>query len=247
MCRGGRWRGRLGNSKSTGSVNMQPRCRQCISRLLIRVLWPQIWQAGARAGRSSNVSESCAAYRKYTAWLTCAIACRFGSGISSRNSEVRALRSPMDSVVVTITEGNAVCQVVHAGLYYAKNSLKAKLCVRGKHLLYDFASTRGVPVRRCGKIVVATSADQVATLDAIKQRAMDNGVDDVELLDTGEVRRLEPEVRCLKALLSPSTGDRRHNLSAVAKTNAHLCRDLVWLCNFSREQVLWTRTRSWAP
>lgn len=99
--------------------------------------------------------------------------------------------------------------MVHAGLYYAKGSLKATLCVRGKRLLYDFAKTRGVPFRRCGKIVVATSRDQIATLDAIKHRALDNGVDDVKLLDAEDVRRLEPEVRCLKALLSPSTGERR--------------------------------------
>jgi L-2-hydroxyglutarate oxidase LhgO len=138
---------------------------------------------------------------------------------------------------------------VHAGLYYAKNSLKAKLCVRGKHLLYDFARTRGVPFRRCGKIVVATSADQVATLDAIKHRALDNRVDDVELLDAEDVRRLEPEVQCLKALLSPSTGDRRNGLemSALAtRCNCSSVPQLHVVVEIADEQVSWTRMHSWA-
>ncbi|HMN76476.1 MAG TPA: NAD(P)/FAD-dependent oxidoreductase [Burkholderiaceae bacterium] len=106
-----------------------------------------------------------------------------GTGISSRNSEV-----------------------IHAGLYYAPGSLKARLCVAGRALLYDYCASHGVGHRRCGKLVVATSAGQIAALEALAQRARANGVDDLALLGAAEVTALEPELRCAAALLSPSSG-----------------------------------------
>ena len=106
-----------------------------------------------------------------------------GSGTSSRNSEV-----------------------IHAGLYYPPRSLKARLCVRGRELLYAYCAAHGVDHRRCGKLVVATEAAQQPALRALQQRAEACGVQDLQWLDAREARALEPELRCTAALLSPSTG-----------------------------------------
>lgn len=106
-----------------------------------------------------------------------------GSGISSRNSEV-----------------------IHAGIYYPKGSVKARACVRGKELLYAYADSHHVPHRRCGKLIVAVDAEQEGELAAIGERARANGVEDLEWLSGEEALRLEPELRCKAALLSPSTG-----------------------------------------
>jgi L-2-hydroxyglutarate oxidase LhgO len=105
-----------------------------------------------------------------------------GRGVSSRNSEV-----------------------IHAGLYYVPGSLKARLCVRGKELLYALCEERGVGHRRCGKLTVATSEDEVAALRGLEARAAANGVP-VEFLDEGAAREREPALRCVAALYSPSTG-----------------------------------------
>ena len=105
-----------------------------------------------------------------------------GQGVSSRNSEV-----------------------IHAGLYYAPGSLKARLCVRGKELLFDFCTTHGVPHARCGKLVVATAVDQHAALQALQQRAHANAVP-VQWLDAAAAMALEPALHCTAALSSPSTG-----------------------------------------
>ena len=106
-----------------------------------------------------------------------------GSGTSSRNSEV-----------------------IHAGIYYPADSLKARLCVEGKRLLYAYAKERGVPHRRCGKLIVATSQAEAAELDAIVAKGRANGVDDLVLLDAAQARMLEPALACVAAIHSPSTG-----------------------------------------
>jgi L-2-hydroxyglutarate oxidase LhgO len=106
-----------------------------------------------------------------------------GTGISSRNSEV-----------------------IHAGLYYPAGSVKARLCVRGRELLYAYCATHGVAHRRCGKLVVATAAEQAAGLAQLAERGRVNGVADLRLLDAAEARALEPALACDAALLSPSTG-----------------------------------------
>ncbi len=97
-------------------------------------------------------------------------------------------------------------EVIHAGIYYAPGSLKARLCVEGRALLYAYARRRAVPYRQCGKLIVATSPAQVARLDEIRQQAATCGVCDLRLLDTAQVAALEPKVRCNAALMSPSTG-----------------------------------------
>src|SRR5437868_3085547 len=96
-------------------------------------------------------------------------------------------------------------EVIHAGVYYPPGSLKARLCVEGKHLLYDFCATHGVPHRRLGKLIVG-HAGQEAQLAAIAKAAAENGVDDLEPLGVGEIRALEPQVRADRGLFSRSTG-----------------------------------------
>ncbi len=97
-------------------------------------------------------------------------------------------------------------EVIHAGIYYPTGSLRAQLCVEGKHELYRFCEAAGVPHRRCGKLLVATADDQIPKLEALHKTAIANGVPDLQPLTPAQARALEPEVRCVAALLSPSTG-----------------------------------------
>ncbi len=106
-----------------------------------------------------------------------------GTGTSSRNSEV-----------------------IHAGIYYPQGSLKARLCVDGKNQLYAYAAERGIGHSRCGKLIVATHAAQVPQLQAIIAKAAANGVPDLVLLTREEAQALEPQLHCVAAVLSPSTG-----------------------------------------
>ncbi|MFN2446506.1 MAG: NAD(P)/FAD-dependent oxidoreductase [Vicinamibacterales bacterium] len=96
--------------------------------------------------------------------------------------------------------------VIHAGLYYPTGSLKARMCVRGRTLLYEFCAAHGVPHRRLGKLVVATHAGEIGELESLKSRAEANGVDDVELVAPAAVRAREPHIHAAAALWSPSTG-----------------------------------------
>lgn len=97
-------------------------------------------------------------------------------------------------------------EVIHAGIYYPAGSLKAKLCVEGKKALYAYCAGRGVPFVNCGKLIVACSEAEMAGLEKIRKQALANGVDDLTFVDPGVVRQMEPEVQCLGALQSPSTG-----------------------------------------
>ncbi len=108
---------------------------------------------------------------------------RYGEGVSSRNSEV-----------------------IHAGIYYPKNSLKAELCVKGKHLLYEYCEQRSIRYERLGKLIVATSQDEEADLDQILEKARGNGVDDLTFVSSTQLSKEEPAVKASLALLSPSTG-----------------------------------------
>ncbi|MSQ51646.1 MAG: NAD(P)/FAD-dependent oxidoreductase [Betaproteobacteria bacterium] len=106
-----------------------------------------------------------------------------GTGTSSRNSEV-----------------------IHAGIYYAKDSLKARFCVEGRDLLYRYCREHGVAHKNIGKFIVATAQDQVATLEKIMAAAKANGVEDLRFISLHEVREREPQLHCLAALESPSSG-----------------------------------------
>ncbi|MFP5465978.1 MAG: NAD(P)/FAD-dependent oxidoreductase [Gammaproteobacteria bacterium] len=106
-----------------------------------------------------------------------------GTGTSSRNSEV-----------------------IHAGIYYPTGSLKARLCVQGRDLLYRYCGERGIANQRCGKLIVATSASQLDALPSIMDKARANGVNDLRLLSRDEAQAMEPALACLGAVHSPSTG-----------------------------------------
>ncbi len=124
----------------------------------------------------------------------------FGTQTSSRNSEV-----------------------IHAGIYYPRGSLKARLCVAGREKLYDYCETHGVPHRRCGKLIVATSAAQLAELQKIKSAAHGNGVN-LEPLTAVQARSLEPQLQCTGALLSPTTGiidSHSYMLSLLGEAERH--------------------------
>ncbi len=108
---------------------------------------------------------------------------RLGQHTSSRNSEV-----------------------IHAGIYYPPGSLKARLCVDGKGLLYAYAEAAGVEYRKLGKIIVATRDDEVPALENIHKNALNCGVNDLEWLEAKDVATLEPAVTAVRGLLSPSTG-----------------------------------------
>jgi L-2-hydroxyglutarate oxidase LhgO len=97
-------------------------------------------------------------------------------------------------------------EVIHAGIYYPPGSFKARLCVAGRQALYRYCGEHGVPHRRCGKLLVATAEQQLPKLAAIKAQADANGVADLVPLTVAAARALEPELRCVGAYLSPSTG-----------------------------------------
>ena len=90
----------------------------------------------------------------------------------------------------------------------------ARFCVAGRRALYDYLETRGLPHRRCGKLIVATDADELEKLAGIRARAGVNGVEDMQILSAAEARALEPALNCTGALLSPSTGiiDSQHGI-----------------------------------
>ena len=96
-------------------------------------------------------------------------------------------------------------EVIHAGIYYPKGSLKARACVEGRRLLYEYCAKHDVPHRRCGKLIVA-QPDQVSELEDIRAKAVANGVQDLVHLGKEKAKALEPEVSCAAALHSPSTG-----------------------------------------
>ena len=106
-----------------------------------------------------------------------------GTGTSSRNSEV-----------------------IHAGLYYGKDSLKAKCCVAGKYALYNYCKSRGIGHKRLGKLIVATNEDEIPALETTKEKAAANGVTDLSWVKNDELREIEPNLKAVRALHSPSTG-----------------------------------------
>lgn len=107
----------------------------------------------------------------------------FGTVTSSRNSEV-----------------------IHAGIYYPPHSLKARLCVKGRNMLYEYCRLHDVPHRQVGKLIVATSPSENPVLEKLQMVGVGNGVTDLRMIEAEEAMEMEPELRCVKALWSPSTG-----------------------------------------
>jgi L-2-hydroxyglutarate oxidase LhgO len=106
-----------------------------------------------------------------------------GTGVSSRNSEV-----------------------IHAGIYYPTGSARARLCARGRRMLYEFCRSHGVPHRKCGKLIVATNDNELARLQSIRAQGLANGVEGLELIERAAAMKLEPALSCVAAVISPETG-----------------------------------------
>ena len=123
--------------------------------------------------------------------------------LAKRGKEVVVLERH-DAIGTETSSRNS--EVIHAGIYYPEGSLKARFCVRGKELLYRYCSERNIPFRRCGKIIVASKKEQVPVVTEYIQKANANGVGDLRWIEAGEVAELEPEVKAVGAVLSPSTG-----------------------------------------
>jgi len=147
----------------------------------------------------------------------------FGTGTSSRNSEV-----------------------IHAGIYYPQGSLKARLCVSGRELLYEYCEQRGIPHRRCGKLIVATSEAQVGELERIHAAAAANGVS-LTWLTAAQANELEPDVKCVAALHSPLTGiidSHAYMLALLGEAESHgatlACNSAVRSLRLEDDRVLIT-------
>src|ERR1700755_1206638 len=97
-------------------------------------------------------------------------------------------------------------EVIHGGLYYPKDSLKATACVEGRQRLYEYCAEHGVPHKAIGKLIVATSDDEVPGVEKIEAAAKANGVNNLTWLSVAQATEMEPELNCVAALLSPSTG-----------------------------------------
>ena len=123
--------------------------------------------------------------------------------LAMANIEVVMLESA-NAIGTEITSRNS--EVIHAGIYYGKDSLKAKLCVEGREKLYRYCTDRGVPYRKCGKLIVAADPSEISTLEDLAARGAANGVHDLDMLEAKAANRLEPQLRCVAALLSPSSG-----------------------------------------
>jgi L-2-hydroxyglutarate oxidase LhgO len=110
-----------------------------------------------------------------------------------------------ESAIGTVTSSRH-SEVIHAGLYYPTNSLRALHCPRSRRMLYDYCAIRGVPHRKSGKIVVACNDSELEQLGKIYKQAQINGCENLELIDAAAVKKLEPEVFCVGAMNSPETG-----------------------------------------
>lgn len=130
-----------------------------------------------------GLSVARAAARRGHEVVVAEAASAIGTGISSRNSEV-----------------------IHGGMYYPTGTLRARHCVAGRRMLYEFCASHGVPHRKCGKLVVATNAAELAKIEAIFAQGKINDVEGLELIGGNAARALEPELACIGALVSPETG-----------------------------------------
>ncbi|WP_405242436.1 NAD(P)/FAD-dependent oxidoreductase [Lentisalinibacter salinarum] len=148
-----------------------------------------------------------------------------GRALAMRGRQVVVLEAE-DEVAAHTSSRNS--EVIHAGIYYPRGSLKAAACVAGKHALYAYCEERRIPHRRLGKLIVATADDELALLERYLASARVNGVHDLRLLSASEVRALEPAVRAARGLLSPSTGILdSHSLMQALRADLEACDGLV--------------------
>lgn len=141
--------------------------------------------------------------------------------LKTSNSTLRVLLLEKEDRVAAHQTGNN-SGVIHSGLYYKPGSLKATNCIRGYHLLIDFCKQHGVPFDLCGKIVVATSAEEIPLLNNLFERGKQNGLQNMRKLSAGELKEYEPHVAGLEGIFVPQTGIVDYTL--VAEKYADLIR-----------------------
>ena len=112
--------------------------------------------------------------------------------------------------------------VIHAGIYYKPGSYKAKLCVEGARLLMQFCEANGVPYDRCGKLIVATTEDELPRLQTLYERGTANGIAGLEIIGPDRIRDIEPHAKAVRALYSPNTAitEFKQVANAMAKSIA---------------------------
>ena len=131
------------------------------------------------------------------------VGCAIARAVSARWQDVFLVEQFPKLGMATSTRNSGVN---HSGIYYPKNSLKARLCVEGNRLTYEFCEKHNVPFRHCGKLVVAANVHEEPELAVLKKRGEDNGVEGLELIDAAEIRKREPHIQGVAALHVPSTG-----------------------------------------
>ena len=114
-------------------------------------------------------------------------------------------------------------EVIHAGIYYPSSSLKAKFCLKGRELLYDYLAQHKIPHKKIQKLIISTHEDEEALLDAIYQQGLQNQVVDLQKISSYSASQLEPNITCTEAILSPSTGilDSHQYLKSLQRDVVH--------------------------
>jgi L-2-hydroxyglutarate oxidase LhgO len=131
------------------------------------------------------------------------VGCHIAYRLASEGREVFLLEKEAALGEHTSTRNSGV---IHGGMYYAHGSLRARLCVRGRHLTYEFLRKHGIPHSKCGKVIVALNSEELKSLERLKNLGESNGVENLSVLDAAAVRKIEPRVTCLAGLHSPETG-----------------------------------------
>ena len=131
------------------------------------------------------------------------VGCHIAYRLAKEGKEVTLLEKEKALGEHTSTRNSGV---IHGGIYYPPGSLKARLCVRGRQLTYEFLQNHDIPHWKCGKVIVALVGTEIKALEDLRKRGEDNGVENLRLLDGSDVRKTEPRVRCAAALHSPETG-----------------------------------------
>src|SRR5580693_9426233 len=131
------------------------------------------------------------------------VGCAIARAVSSRWQDVFLVEQNPKLGMATSSRNSGV---IHSGIYYPKNSLKARTCVEGNRLTYEFCKKHNVPFRHTGKLVVAADAHEEPALEALKKKGEDNGVEGLRLIGPEEIRKREPHIRGSAAMVVPSTG-----------------------------------------
>ena len=158
-----------------------------------------------------------------------------GGGIIGLSTAWQLIQREPGASIVLIEKESAVAKhqtgrnsgVIHAGIYYPPDSLKARLCREGVDATIEFCEAHSVAYEQCGKLIVATDESELGRLDALYGRANDNGLD-VQMIDNETMRDLEPDIAGVRALLSPKTGivDYRGMCEAMARRTREIGGEL---------------------